>query len=103
MRKVPQKKEVIHGELLSPVELHQAKPAPEGRMRLSSRHAPTRSDDHSAGETSTPFSPHYQVEEDQSMHTPVRGGEALAKSEPHIPSAGRGNGLTIEAAIQAYL
>ncbi len=65
MRKVPQKKEVIHGELLSPVELHQAKPAPEGRMRLSSRHAPTRSDDHSAGETSRPFPPHYQVEEDQ--------------------------------------
>ena len=37
------------------------------------------------------------------MHTPVREGEALAKSEPHILSAGRGNGLTIEAAIQAYL
>ncbi len=37
------------------------------------------------------------------MHTPVREGEALAKSEPYIPSAGRGNGLTIEAAIQAYL
>ncbi len=103
MREEPRQKEVIHGDLPSPVELHQAKPVPEGIMRLSSRFAPARPVDPSAGETSTPFSPHHPTAEDQSMHTPVRECEAPAKSEPHIPLPGRGNCLTIEGAIQSYL
>jgi site-specific recombinase XerD len=103
MRKAPRQKEVIHGDLPSPVELHQAKPAPEGRMHLSARFAPARSVDPSAGETSTSFSLHHHVEEDQSMHSPVRECEASAKSEPHTPSPGRGICLTIEGAIQSYL
>lgn len=103
MREAPRQKEVIHGDLPSHVELHQAKPVPEGTMPLSSRYAPARPVNPSADETSMPFSPHHQMKEDQSMHTPVRECEAPAKSEPHILSPRRGNCLTIEEAIQAYL
>ena len=103
MRREPRQKEVIHGGLPSPVELHQAKPVPKGIIRLSSRFAPAWPVDPSAGETSTPFSPHHPTAEDQSMYTPVRECEAPTKSEPHIPSPGRGNCLTIKGAIQSYL
>ena len=99
----PRQKEVIHGDLLSPVELHKAKSVPEGLMRFSSRFAPTGPVDPSAGETSRPFSPHHPTAEDQSMHTPVRERETPTKSKPRIPSPERGNCLTIEGAIQSYL